>query len=128
MVEETVRTKDVTGRKRVVLVEDDADTLDAMNLLLERIAVTAVPASTCAAAQRAADALGGVDLLIADLGLPDGTGLELASALATRFGGCATIIVSGSPPEYGLPEGVGVWLTKPVDFTRFREAVARLVA
>jgi DNA-binding response OmpR family regulator len=128
VIEQPVQSTREARPKRVVLVEDDADALEAMNLLLGRIAVAAVPASTCAAALRAAEELGGVDLLIADLGLPDGTGVELACALARRYGGCETIIVSGSVPEAGLPEGVGVWLTKPVEFRRLREAVARLVA
>jgi DNA-binding response OmpR family regulator len=116
-----------TRSRRVLLVEDDADTLLIMRRLLGRIAVDAVPASTCAAAQRASEELGGVDLLITDINLPDGTGLALASQMARQYG-CETIIVSGLPRSAPLPEGVRFWLTKPIDFAHLQDAVAASVA
>jgi DNA-binding response OmpR family regulator len=113
--------------RRVLLVEDDPDTLGLMRRLLAHLSLAAVPTSTCADAWRAAESLGGLDLVITDEVLPDGRGAQLASGLARRYG-CGAIVVSGSPPEASLPAGVGVWLTKPIDFTRFREAVLALVA
>jgi DNA-binding NtrC family response regulator len=113
--------------KRVLLVEDDPDTLALMRRLLARCSIEAVPASTCAAAWRAAEDMGGVDLVVTDEALPDGTGSQLALKLARRYG-CEAIVVSGTPPAPSLPTGVGLWLTKPVDFTRLRDAVLALVA
>jgi DNA-binding NtrC family response regulator len=113
--------------KRVILVEDDSDTLLFMRTLLQRMAVTAVPASTCESARRAAEALGGIDLVITDVTLPDGTGVALAFELASRYG-CEIIIVSGTPPGPSLPDGVRMWLTKPIDIPRFRDAVLAMVA
>ena len=113
--------------KRVLLVEDDPDTLALMRVLLTRLSILAVPAANCADAWRAAEALGGLDLVITDESLPDGRGSQLADGLARRYG-CEVIVVSGLPPGPLLPRGVRHWLTKPVDFTRLREAVATLVA
>lgn len=113
--------------RRVLLVEDDPDTLVLMQRLLERLSLRAVPTSTCADAVRAAETLGGLDLVITDEVLPDGRGARLASDFVRRYG-CEAIVISGLPPEASLPAGVRLWLTKPIDFTRLREAVLKLVA
>src|SRR3954470_15363507 len=107
---------------RVLLVEDDPDTLGLMRRLLARLSIEAVSASTCADALRAVEDLGGVDLVITDQSLPDGRGAQLAAALVRGYG-CEAIVVSGSPPEASLPTGVKMWLTKPIDFPRLREVV-----
>jgi len=113
--------------RRVLLVEDDPDTLVLMQRLLERLSLRVVPSSTCAGAVRAAETMGGLDLVITDEVLPDGRGARLASDFVRRYG-CEAIVISGLPPEASLPAGVRLWLTKPIDFTRLREAVLKLVA
>jgi DNA-binding NtrC family response regulator len=113
--------------KRVLLVEDDPDTLALMRVLLARLSIRAVPAANCADAWRVAEELGSLDLVITDESLPDGRGSQLADGLVRRYG-CEIIVVSGLPPGPSLPKGVRHWLTKPVDFTRLREAVVSLVA
>ena len=113
--------------RRVLLVEDDPDTLRLMQRLLERLSIRAVPTSTCAEAVRAAAELGGLDLVITDEMLPDGRGARLASDFARQYG-CEAIVISGVPPEQSLPTGVRLWLTKPIDFTHLREALLKVVA
>jgi signal transduction histidine kinase len=115
---------------RVLLVEDHADTARVMARLLrgERYDVTC--AETVEAALGAV-AGGPFDLIISDLGLPDGSGLDLMRELREErhFGGRA-IALSG----YGMEEdlrrsreaGFAAHLTKPVSFAAL-EAVIREV-
>jgi DNA-binding response OmpR family regulator len=60
-----------------------------------------------------------IRLVISDLGLPDGSGMELMSALTTRYG-LTGIALSGFGMEddvsRALAAGFTKHLTKPVDF------------
>jgi len=68
------------------------------------------------------------DLLVSDLGLPDGSGLELMSRLRDKYG-LTGIALSG----YGMDEdraaskaaGFVEHFIKPIDPERLREAIAR---
>ena len=68
----------------------------------------------------------GVDLVISDLGLPDGTGLDLMRELGGRYG-LRGIALSG----YGMDEdiqrsrdaGFAPHLTKPVTLQMLQEAI-----
>jgi DNA-binding response OmpR family regulator len=112
---------------RVLVLEDDADTLVFLGRLLMKIPVDAIPTATCAAALEAARMLGRFDVVIADANLPDGDGVELAVGLK-REHGCAVVIMSGyDPPDDGLPEGVNLWLVKPVRLPELHVAVQKLV-
>jgi signal transduction histidine kinase len=65
---------------RVLLVEDHEDTRQILNRLMTRWGHNVTTAGTVAQA-RAALAEGTFDLLLSDLGLPDGSGLEVVRAL-----------------------------------------------
>jgi CheY-like chemotaxis protein len=71
----------------VLLVEDNKSTLMIMSRLLrQKLNYHVVVASTVADALRAADEeKGEFDLVISDIGLPDGTGLQLMTALKAKF-------------------------------------------
>jgi DNA-binding response OmpR family regulator len=102
----------------VLLVEDHEPTRSALIRLLERRQHRVTSAETLAAARRLA-AEHAFDLLISDLGLPDGDGSELMRLLASN-GGPPGIALSG----YGMEEDVRRaheagflrHLTKPVEF------------
>jgi DNA-binding response OmpR family regulator len=107
---------------RAIVVEDDADTLAMLGVVLTRLGVGALPA-----ARHAADQLGTPDLLITDVSLPDGSGLRCAADLK-ELHGCRTLVMSGhAAPDEGLPPGVDVWMSKPVDLPSLEAAVRRLL-
>lgn len=104
---------------RILLVEDHKDTCEVMRQLLARRGHEVVVAHTVAAGIEAAEKMGELDLLISDLGLPDGTGLDLMKTLRSR-GPFHGIALSG----YGMEEdlrrsreaGFGAHMVKPVNF------------
>jgi signal transduction histidine kinase/CheY-like chemotaxis protein len=112
---------------RILLVEDHEDTLAVMAELLELSRHEVTPVSTIESALRLA-AVRPFDLLISDLGLPDGSGLDLMRQVRQKYG-WPGIAVSG----YGTSEDVELsrqagfleHLTKPVHPARLKEAIAR---
>jgi signal transduction histidine kinase/ActR/RegA family two-component response regulator len=117
---------------RILLVEDHADTADAMadllRLLGHEVTVAGDVASALSVGEAAASG-GGLDLLISDLGLPDGSGFDVMRALA-RFG-LPGIALSG----YGMEEdvrrsheaGFRRHLTKPVGMPQLQAAISEMV-
>ncbi|HEY7215632.1 MAG TPA: ATP-binding protein [Thermoanaerobaculia bacterium] len=105
----------------ILLVEDHADTAEAMADLLRlsghRITIAGSVGEALAAAEAGGNG-GGFDLVVSDLGLPDGSGRDLMRELARRHG-LKGIALSG----YGMEEdvqrsreaGFAHHLTKPVD-------------
>ena len=68
---------------RILLVEDHEDTFVAMSRLLQKFGHDVRGARSMAEARNVADE-GAFDLLLCDIGLPDGSGLELIRELRTR--------------------------------------------
>lgn len=112
---------------RILLVEDHRDTASVVARLLERWGHTVAVAHDVAEGIRAAKAAH-FDLLISDVGLPDGTGHDLMRQLSPMPG----IVLSG----YGMKEdiskskaaGFAEHLVKPVDLDNLRETIARVAA
>jgi len=113
-----------TGRKHgkaglnILLVDDHADTLRVMSRLLRKLDHQVTTAESKAAALAAA-AANEFDLLISDIGLPDGTGLELMQELlATRP--IRGIALTGYGMESDIRQsknaGFTAHMTKPIDF------------
>lgn len=114
----------------VLLVEDHVDTARLFSRLLAKAGYhVKVAHSLAGARQTLADWK--PDLLVSDLGLPDGMGYELMAQLRQE-GRVPGISVSG----YGTPEdisrsreaGFAEHLTKPVTATRLLEVVGRVLA
>jgi PAS domain S-box-containing protein len=112
---------------RILLVEDDRDTGQVIARLLRRRGADVTIAESVAAA-RAAAASAAFDLLLSDIGLPDGTGIELLEWLRARQP-IPAIALTG----YGMEEdiercrdaGFAAHLTKPVDFRDLEQAIRR---
>ena len=116
-------------RLRILLVEDNLDSLRVLARLLGRRGHSVVTASSLGEAVQlgAAEAF---DVVISDIGLPDGSGLDLMRTIRAqvRLGGIA---LSGFGMEQDLRRseeaGFTTHLTKPIDFARL-EAVIDQVA
>ena len=113
---------------RILLVEDHEDTLRILSKLLRGFGYDVRTASTVAAALEAA-ARESFDLLVSDLGLPDGSGLDVMSTLKSRYG-LKGIALSGFGMDEDLRRsreaGFEQHLTKPVNFQTLEGLIKRL--
>jgi PAS domain S-box-containing protein len=113
----------------VLVVDDDRDTREVMAALLGRFDCSVRTAPTVAAALDAAQA-NSFDVLISDINLPDGTGLQLLGKLRLRKCGMRGIAVSGavSPEDVDRAKaaGFGTYLKKPITFGQLRAALAEI--
>jgi two-component system CheB/CheR fusion protein len=115
------------SKLRILLVEDHVDTAEAMAELLRDMGHEITVAGSVAAGLAAAECQGGrFDLVLSDLGLPDGTGLDLMAELHRRYG-VRGIALSG----YGMEEdvrrsleaGFERHLTKPINLQALQSAI-----
>ena len=113
---------------RILLVEDHPDTARIMTRLLHGYGYTVTTADSVASALKAAGAQN-FDVIISDLGLPDGSGHDLMRQILSRFS-IRGIALSG----YGMEEdiqrshqaGFTEHLTKPVNMQKLRDTIDRL--
>jgi CheY-like chemotaxis protein len=118
------------GKETMILVvEDHADTATVMKLLLERKGYR-VHIARCMKEALAWAADNHFNLLISDIGLPDGSGLDLMRALREQ-GDVKGIALSGFGMEEdirnSIEAGFAEHITKPVSYQRLREAIERLL-
>ncbi len=113
---------------RLLVVEDHADTALVLCQLLKMLGYSVRHAGSLAEA-RALAASGTFDVLLSDVGLPDGTGYELMAELKSRD--LIGIAMSG----YGMDEdirrgreaGFAEHLVKPVDVSVLQRTLQRLL-
>ncbi|HEX6862148.1 MAG TPA: ATP-binding protein, partial [Thermoanaerobaculia bacterium] len=125
----------ITCQLRLLLVEDHPDTAEAMAELLRslghgvRVAMSVAAGLDAAAAEIGSGA--GIDLVISDLGLPDGTGMDLMRELVSRYG-LRGIALSGYGSEddvrRSLEAGFARHLTKPVNFKALEAVIHETAA
>jgi CheY-like chemotaxis protein/anti-sigma regulatory factor (Ser/Thr protein kinase) len=117
------------GPAEILLVEDHEDTARVMQRILESAGYTVARASQIGEARALAQTRK-FDLLISDVGLPDGTGLDLMRELRAS-GGISGIALSGFGTDEDLAAsraaGFADHLTKPIDWERLRKAIGRLL-
>jgi CheY-like chemotaxis protein len=115
---------------RILLVEDHEDTRNALVRLLTRWGHDVKPAATIAQAIEIALDFD-PELLLSDVGLPDGTGMELIDKLRSDRD-CPAIAMSGYGMESDLEQtmhaGFDAHLVKPVAADRLKETIDRLSA
>ncbi|RUL87441.1 histidine kinase N-terminal 7TM domain-containing protein [Tautonia sociabilis] len=117
-------------RIRILLVEDDADTRGIVARLLRRQGFGVETAGDVRSAIELAIGAD-FDVLVSDLGLPDGSGLDLIRSLRARRSDLVGIAMSG----YGMDEdlrrsqefGFNAHLTKPLMIGALTAEILRLV-
>lgn len=118
---------DVSRDVSILLVEDHPDTARAMSKILKKRGYQVHSAPSMAQALQIAEKTE-FDLLISDIGLPDGSGLELMRALCSKRP-VKGIALSGFGMEEDVSKshaaGFTEHLTKPVDIKHLEDAIAR---
>ncbi len=113
----------------VLLVDDHEDTNRSLVLLLGRRGYK-VQSATSLAEARVSCGLETFDVLVCDMNLPDGSGLDLLAQLADRAPRLGGIIVSGYNTEEdvarSLAAGYKAHLGKPVELDKLDAAIKRL--
>jgi two-component system CheB/CheR fusion protein len=114
---------------RILLVEDHEDTRRIMCQLLRSWGHTVTAASSVNSALELAECQE-FDLLISDLGLPDGSGMDLIRQLLPKHA-IKAIALSGYGMEQDMAQtkaaGFLAHLTKPVDLQKLEEVVRQVL-
>jgi CheY-like chemotaxis protein len=118
------------SRCRVLLVEDHLDTRRVMVRLLSSFGCTVTEASSVAEALAAADR-DDFDVLLSDIGLPDGSGTEIMTELKSRKA-IKGIALSGYGQDNDIQRsreaGFEMHLIKPVNIQTLRDSIRRVTA
>jgi PAS domain S-box-containing protein len=115
---------------QILFVEDHEDTARVLGRILKNAGFIVTHASNLATARELAAAQR-FDLLISDVGLPDGSGLDLIRTLRETQG-VTGIALSGFGTDEDVSAsaeaGFAAHLVKPVDWERLRSEIERLTA
>ena len=110
---------------KILLVEDHEDTLRAMSRLLRTLEYR-VTTATCISTALKVAAAEDFDLLISDMRLPDGSGMQLIKELLARRP-IKGIALSGYGEESDIQQtkeaGFQKHLTKPINFLALQAAI-----
>jgi signal transduction histidine kinase len=115
----------------ILLVDDHPDTCAALEKLLKLRGHSVTAANSMREAMEVAAAGGAFDLLISDVGLPDGNGMDLIRYLRTQRP-IRGIAISGfgmdADISKSLEAGFSEHLVKPVKLEKLEAAIARVMA
>ena len=110
----------------VLFVEDHTDTRGVLALLLNRCGCQTVTAKDVQEARTRLEEMH-FDVLISDLNLPDGDGIELVKRAKRKNRSIKTIALTGRASDderrEGLEAGCDYYLTKPIDLHELRQAL-----
>ena len=116
--------------RRILLVEDNGDTAQTMKMLLGECGYVVETAGDVRQALKAVESAS-FDLLLSDLGLPDGTGYDLMQELRRRGNELKGIALSGYGQEEDMRRskeaGFSAHLVKPADADALIDTIAALV-
>lgn len=120
----------VIGAKRILVVDDEADLLATYERLLRRHGYAVVPVGSREAALGAVRS-GRPALVITDLRLPDGDGLDVVHAARAAAPPTPVIVVTGFPTAQArqatLAAGASAFLPKPFSSSELAGLVLKLV-
>jgi len=111
---------------RVLVVDDEADLRELLALTLEKMGVEPVAADSVAAARNALVS-GKVDLVLTDMRLPDGNGLEFVAWMQDQAPGVPVAVITAygsmETAVQALKAGAFDFLAKPLDLSHLRSLV-----
>ncbi len=113
----------------ILLVEDNPDSLRTLGMSLSRLGYEVRPANSLRAALAAAED-GGYDLILSDLELGDGTGLDLLRSLGSSRSVPAIALTgygSDEDRQMCLEAGFEMHLIKPVESRQLGEAIRSII-
>ena len=119
----------VLNRMTILVVEDEPTTLRLMAKLLAGLGHEIITAGTLEDAWESFRSADGFDLIVSDLGLPDGSGLDLMRRVSTMRS-VPAIALTG----YGMDEdirrsreaGFTTHMTKPIDFVKLEAMILQV--
>ncbi len=114
----------------ILMVEDEPATRRLMARLLGGLGHRVTASGTIFSALEALEA-GEFDLIVSDIGLPDGSGLDLMRQVVARRGPVPAIALTG----YGMEEdilrsreaGFTAHMTKPIDFAKLEAMIRQVI-
>ncbi|MCF6281279.1 MAG: response regulator transcription factor [Candidatus Polarisedimenticolaceae bacterium] len=119
-------------RYTLTIVEDDADVRQRLVLLItqhvefELLAVSATMADGLAALEQHKP-----DILLTDLGLPDGSGIEIIKAIERLHLDCEAMVISGFQDEHtvfdALEAGAKAYILKHDDSQKITDAILSMM-
>lgn len=116
---------------RVLIVDDNADLAEAMSMTLSMCGFQTTTAYTGRGALKKASTFR-PDIILLDIGLPDMSGYELATALRTKDDLAATTFIAisanntGSRPKDASADVFDNYLVKPVDLDKLVQLLSNL--
>lgn len=117
----------MSEKSTVFVVDDDAQIVKLYDEALSAAGYSVVTATSVADATTKMDAIkGAAEVLVVDLGLPDGDGADFVRDTAAKYGPRSTMYVSGWTDEFWqLSETPGRWLImrKPLPMKKVIAAV-----
>ncbi len=129
MIVEGVKVKEDAAK--ILLVEDHASFRQALAFMFEREPEFTVTGQAWSLAE-ARESADGADVVVVDLGLPDGDGIELVEEFSSRKPSIATLVLSASlePAKFAsaVEAGASGVLHKSASITEIVDAVRRLRA
>ena len=115
---------------RILVVDDDRNIVAALDLLLRDIGMTVEVAFSLAEA-RARTGSGGYDLLVLDLNMPDGSGIDFAAEFRRSDPATPILMLTAESAEEvtvrALDAGADDFVTKPVRANTFLARVRALL-
>ena len=115
-------------KEHILLIDDDPGISEVLGMLLEREGYGVKFASTVKAALEQVS-VPGIDLVVTDLKLPDGTGLDVIAAVRTRHPGLPIVMITSyssiESAIAALRGGAVDYVIKPFDNDDFLQVVAR---
>jgi len=122
----------VTGSGKILLVEDETAVRNVTTRALTRAGYEVISACTVAEAMEKLDAHRDVRLVVSDVVMPGGSGLELARHVSSLGGSTRILLMSGYPGEEMARRGSSpqdyAFLQKPFTAAELTRTVSELLA